>query len=317
MYYSRATGQASTESVLAAPFALTRISTGLANAPATFEAPFAQPFPTSASFPLFVPYSSSTKAAVNALAPNFRPALVQQFSLNAQVELRKDWLLEVGYVGTRGTHLQRFRSLNQALDASPENPVNGIRSNTLANIGLRVPVPGIRPDALQEIESEGSSWYNGLEISLAKRLSHGLQFLASYTFSKILDTDGSDINSTSSGNALTLETRTLPVSGGGVPALTALIGSFSAPRGLSQTRLAERYGLSWANGRWPQSRLFSPEPPLPSRRQIPPMSSESARSGPIKRRLLDKPFGKTGSRRVETQRLFQRVLFYQRASDRG
>ncbi len=210
MYYSRATGQASTESVLAAPFALTRISTGLANAPATFEAPFAQPFPTSASFPLFVPYSSSTKAAVNALAPNFRPALVQQFSLNAQVELRRDWLLEVGYVGTRGTHLQRFRSLNQALDASPENPVNGIRSNTLANIGLRVPVPGIRPDALQEIESEGSSWYNGLEISLAKRLSHGLQFLASYTFSKTLDTDGSDINSTSSGNALTLGDQNSP-----------------------------------------------------------------------------------------------------------
>jgi Carboxypeptidase regulatory-like domain/TonB dependent receptor len=210
MYYSRATGQASTESVLAAPFALTRISTGLANAPATFEAPFAQPFPTPASFPLFVPYSPSTESAVNALAPNFRPAMVQQFSLNAQVELHKDWLLEVGYVGARGTHLQRFRSLNQALDASPENPVNGISSNTLANIGLRVPIPGIRPDSLREIESEGSSWYNGLEISLAKRLSHGLQFLASYTFSKTLDTDGADINSTSSGNALTLGDQNSP-----------------------------------------------------------------------------------------------------------
>jgi hypothetical protein len=100
--------------------------------------------------------------------------------------------------------------LNQALDASPENPVNGIGSNTLANIGLRVPIPGIRPDSLREIESEGSSWYNGLEISLAKRLSHGLQFLASYTFSKTLDTDGSDINSTSSGNALTLGDQNSP-----------------------------------------------------------------------------------------------------------
>jgi len=210
MYYSRATGQAPTESVLAAPFALTRISTGLANAAATFEAPFAQPFPTPGSFPLFVPYSSSTKSAVNALAPDFRPAIVQQFSLNAQVEFHSDWLLEAGYVGARGTHLQRFRSLNQALDASPENPVNGVPSNTLANIGLRVPVPGIRSDSLREIESEGSSWYNGLEISLAKRLSHELQFLASYTFSKTLDTDGADINSTSSGNALTLGDQNSP-----------------------------------------------------------------------------------------------------------
>jgi hypothetical protein len=54
------------------------------------------------------------------------------------------------------------------------------------------------------MESEGNSCYNALEISLTKRLSHGLEFLASYTFSKTLDTDGADINSTSSGNALTL-----------------------------------------------------------------------------------------------------------------
>jgi hypothetical protein len=54
------------------------------------------------------------------------------------------------------------------------------------------------------MESDGNSWYNALEVSLTKRLSHGLEFLASYTFSKTLDTDGSDINSTSTGNGLTL-----------------------------------------------------------------------------------------------------------------
>jgi hypothetical protein len=60
------------------------------------------------------------------------------------------------------------------------------------------------------MESEGSSWYNGLEASLTKRLSRGIQFLASYTFSKSLDTDGADINSTSSGNALTLGDQNSP-----------------------------------------------------------------------------------------------------------
>jgi hypothetical protein len=60
------------------------------------------------------------------------------------------------------------------------------------------------------MDSEGNSWYNGLEASLAKRLSHGLQFLASYTFSKALDTDGADVNSTSSGNALTLGNQNSP-----------------------------------------------------------------------------------------------------------
>ena len=210
IYYSRPTGQASAQSILGAPFSLSRVSTGLANAEATFEAPFAQPFPTSTSFPMFVPYSSTASSTVNTLAPNFGPAMVQQFSLNTQVEVSQGWLLEIGYVGARGTHLQRFRSLNQALDASPNNPINGVMSNTLANIGSRVPIPGIRPDSLREMESEGSSWYNGLEASLTKRLGHGLQFLASYTFSKTLDTDGASINGTSAGNTLTLGDQNSP-----------------------------------------------------------------------------------------------------------
>jgi Carboxypeptidase regulatory-like domain/TonB dependent receptor/TonB-dependent Receptor Plug Domain len=210
IYYSRPPAQVFSESVIAAPFAETRISTGLGNANATFQEPFAQPFPVPASFPLFSPYSPTTNLGINSLAPNFRPAMVQQFSLNAQAELLHDWLLEIGYVGSKGDHLQRFRSLNQALSASPEHPINGQTSNTLANIGLRVPVPGIRPDALREMESEGSSWYNGLEVSLTKRLSHGLQFLASYTFSKTLDTDGSEINGVSAGNTLPLGNQNSP-----------------------------------------------------------------------------------------------------------
>jgi hypothetical protein len=60
------------------------------------------------------------------------------------------------------------------------------------------------------VESEGSSWYNGLEVSLTKRISHGFQFLASYTFSKTLDTDGADINSISAGNTLTLGDQNSP-----------------------------------------------------------------------------------------------------------
>jgi hypothetical protein len=60
------------------------------------------------------------------------------------------------------------------------------------------------------MESEGSSSYNGLEASLTKRLSRGLQFLASYTFSKTLDTDGANINGTSASNALTLGDQNSP-----------------------------------------------------------------------------------------------------------
>ncbi len=209
-YYSRPTGQAFYQNVLGAPFSVFRLNAGAANANATFQAPFPQPFPTPESFPSFPAYSPTTTTTIYSVAPGFRPAMIQQYSSNVQAELYEGWLLEVGYVGTRGTHLVRQRSLNQALPASANNPIRGVTENTVANIPLRLPVPGVPPDSLLLMESEGSSWYNGLEASLTKRLSHGLQFLASYTFSKTLDTDGASINQTSSGNALTLGDQNSP-----------------------------------------------------------------------------------------------------------
>src|SRR6185369_17008529 len=56
----------------------------------------------------------------------------------------------------------------------------------------------------------GSSWYDGLESSLAKRMGHGLQFSVAYTFSKTLDTDGANIIGTSGVNTLTLGDQNSP-----------------------------------------------------------------------------------------------------------
>ena len=142
MYFSRPTGQAFFQGASAAPFALLRIATGATNGAATFQAPFAQPFPTPDSFPLFPPYSPTTATTIYTTAPSFRPALLQQYSVNIQGEPYNGWLVELGYVGTRGTHLQRVRSLNQAMDASAIHPIRGVTSNTLANVPLRVPIAG-------------------------------------------------------------------------------------------------------------------------------------------------------------------------------
>jgi len=209
-YYSRPTGQAFYQNIYGAPFSLFRVNAGQANASASFQTPFQQPFPTPSSFPLLPAYSATTSTTIYSVSPSFRPALIQQYSMNVQSGLHAKWLIELGYFGARGTHLVRQRSLNQALSASGEHPIRGVSDNTLANVTQRVPLIGVPPDSLQVMESEGSSWYDALEASLSKRLSHGIQFLASYTFSKILDTDGADINSTSSGNALTLGDQNSP-----------------------------------------------------------------------------------------------------------
>jgi hypothetical protein len=209
-YYSRPTGQAFYQNVFGAPFSLQRVAIGHVDEAATFQQPFAQPFPTPASFPLFPAYSPTTATGIFTVAQKFRPAAIHQYSLNVQWQPHEDWLFEAGYVGTRGTHLQRSRSLNQAMSASAGNPIRGVSTNTIGDISLRVPIVGVPANLLFQVESEGSSWYNGLEVSLTKRLKQGFQLLASYTFSKTLDTDGADINSTSAGVLATLGDQNSP-----------------------------------------------------------------------------------------------------------
>ncbi len=210
IYYSRPTGQTFFQSIFAAPFSYGHQNFGQGNASATFSNPFPQPFPTPDFFPYFPAYSPDSNISIATVSPDFRPALIEQYGLNSQIEVAKDWLLEIGYLGTGGWHLLRIRTPNQALSASPGNPIRGAVSNTVSNIGLRVPVQGIAPESMKLVESEGMSSYNGLEVSLTKRLSRGLQMLASYTFSKTLDTDGSNINGTSAGNALTKGNQNSP-----------------------------------------------------------------------------------------------------------
>jgi hypothetical protein len=71
-------------------------------------------------------------------------------------------------------------------------------------------VQGFPPDGLSLVESAGTSWYNGLETSVSKRFSKGLEGLCSYTFSKTLDSDGNNVNGTSAGNSFTLGDQNSP-----------------------------------------------------------------------------------------------------------
>jgi hypothetical protein len=184
--------------VFGAPFSVTRIAVASSNAGATLQNPFAPP-PTLPTFPAYSPTTTITSFGDS---QEFRPAIVQQYNLNTQTALGKDFLLEVGYVGTRSTHLLLQRSADQALFASPENPIRGVTTNTIANISDRQPILGFAPDSMVQVESTGAAWYNGLNVSLTKRFSKGLQFLASYTYSKTLDTAGAAVNLTAAGNAI-------------------------------------------------------------------------------------------------------------------
>lgn len=206
-YFSRPTGEAFVQNVFGAPFSVTRISVGSTNAGATLQNPFP---PSPPSFPFFPPYSPTTSTTVFDDGQDFRPGVIYEYGLNLQTSLSSNMLLEIGYVGSRGTHLIRQRSADQALSASASNPIRQQSENLLSNVAQRQPILGIPPDGLVQVESAGASWYNGLEVSLTKRFSKGLQFLASYTYSKTLDTDAAQVNTTAGGNAITIGNQNDP-----------------------------------------------------------------------------------------------------------
>jgi Carboxypeptidase regulatory-like domain/TonB dependent receptor len=141
------------------------------------------------------------------LAPNLPLPYAQDWDLNIQRSLSKDLLLEVGYVGTKGTKLPRFIEGNPAVyipgvDASG-NPIsttsNADQRRLHSGCTLADPPSTCQFSSTGLISGIANSSYNALEASLKKRFSHGLSFLASYTYSKAID-DVSSFNISGSGS---------------------------------------------------------------------------------------------------------------------
>jgi Carboxypeptidase regulatory-like domain/TonB dependent receptor len=190
IYHSRYTGQPFLQLLTDAPFAQLREPQLAQNADATEQVPFSLNVPTLPSFSAYGP-APNPVLQTTIFDPRFVPPMVQAYSLGLQTQLPGGIVLETGYSGARGEHLIRMRSVNQAELASPEDPIRGQTTNTVANVPLRVPYEGWDPTLMDQIESSGSSWYDALLVSLNKRFSKGLQFQLSYTFSKSLSTDAS------------------------------------------------------------------------------------------------------------------------------
>jgi len=112
--------------------------------------------------------------------PGFTNASMQSWNVNVQRQLARDAAVTAGYLGSRGTNLRLSRNINQ--------PVAGLRP--FAAVSADSPIlPGSPLGNITQVESSGFSRYNGAWLSVTKRLSHGLQTSASYTWSKSLDTN--------------------------------------------------------------------------------------------------------------------------------
>ena len=173
------------------PFSISQLFAGAQNAGATLQAPFSPLLPSDSSYPIFIPRIPGGGPTVVGISTRFTEPYTEEYNLNTQIQFARDYLFEVGYVGTRSVHVAGCSEFNQALLASPTAPVYGATNNSIGNVVQRAPYQGVAPGSYT-CASEYNSNYNSLQSSVTKRLSHGFQFLGSYTWSRNLDeTSGS------------------------------------------------------------------------------------------------------------------------------
>jgi hypothetical protein len=118
---------------------------------------------------------------VRAFDPNLRPQFTQQWNVFAEFLVTSSMSANVGYVGHHATNLVTPVEGNQ--------PLPGVGAPaTWAPLQNRRPLFATAPliTNISTTASRGRSNYNGLQMSLRQRPTHGLEFLASYTFSKTL-----------------------------------------------------------------------------------------------------------------------------------
>lgn len=125
----------------------------------------------------------------------------QQWNLNVQRELPGQWVVEVGYMGNRGTGMpvntafdylpNSARALGNDLQTQVTNPFFGIV--TVGNLSLptvsRATLLDTYPQFLgaSGLDSWADSIYHAATLRVEKRFSRGLSTIISYTFSKLID----------------------------------------------------------------------------------------------------------------------------------
>jgi hypothetical protein len=138
--------------------------------------------------------------------PKNKLPYTENWLLDLQWQPKNDLVLRVAYVGNHGLHELIPIPFNQALVATPTNPVNGqiysygyhikgvaaenVQTITdgflTGNASLRVPFLGFDPNS-QYNKAIGISHYNALQVNVTKRAARGLTIFGSYTWSHSLD----------------------------------------------------------------------------------------------------------------------------------
>ncbi len=186
IYFEKLSGQMAYQNIGQPPFSLTQSLLGSENAAATLQDAFNPALPPNSAYPIFLPRTPNSTLFLAGIGRNVVSPYTQQFDLNLQYEIARDLLWQVGFVGSRSSHMTGCVEFNQAVIATPQNPFNGVPTTTSGNVAQRVPYQGVASGSYT-CGTTFSADYNSLQSSLTQRFNHGLELQASYTYSKNLD----------------------------------------------------------------------------------------------------------------------------------
>jgi Carboxypeptidase regulatory-like domain len=139
-----------------------------------------------------------TVVSFSALDPHSPPQYVNEWSFTLQKALPAKIVLEVGYIGSAGFHLQQAHLINNA----PPGPgaINPRRPYHTITFLPGTSFAGDNPEdfpiesdtfpvsAINYLQNTANSWYDAGWIDTRREFHHGLTFLANYTWSKSLTT---------------------------------------------------------------------------------------------------------------------------------
>jgi hypothetical protein len=158
---------------------------------------------------------------IEAVDQNLRTPYISTWTLTIQRAITNDLSLEVAYVGNHGTKLLGFQNINQPPlgssypgFGSADPTVNEVLAcnNSLIHVGFACDpssdagggnaVQPFRPyfskfpyiGEIDRLSNQDASNYNGLQVTLTQRPTHGLSFLAGYTYSHSFDTGSNNFN---------------------------------------------------------------------------------------------------------------------------
>ena len=143
---------------------------------------------------------------------DFQPVYMNQWNLSIQRQIGQDWLLTANYLGNNTIHMITTENINPAiyLGTGPctlqtaNGPVSYSTCSTVANqqnrrvLSLLNPAQGQYYAGIGQIDDGATASYEGLYLSVQKRVSHGLSAQANYTWSHCISDVYSD-NPTAAG----------------------------------------------------------------------------------------------------------------------